>query len=325
MFVAAQSGAPHPRIPPVPPSVSVVIPAHNAARHLSACLDSVFAQDMAGDMEVIVVDDGSTDDTRLRALAHPGVLCPSQSNQGPAAARNAGLDRARGEFVAFLDADDLWPAGKLRHQLDLLARHGEAGLCFGDCRQFGEGVAGTDTLFAQMREEVAAWGPGPYLPAAYERLLTANFITTGSVVARRERLLALGGFDARLRLVEDLELWLRLARQAPVLWTPEVCLLRRRHPDNLSRDQQAMSLAYLEVLARQRAAQARGEVPPGLDFTGLVARECAHMADRALLARRSGEALAWAWRGLRARPDPGGAWRLVQGVAQWFGGGAKKG
>jgi glycosyltransferase involved in cell wall biosynthesis len=305
-------------ITPVRPSVSVVIPAFNAASYLPTCLDSVFSQQTEANMEVIVVDDGSTDGTRECVLAYPPAICLAQSNKGPAAARNVGMERGGGEFVAFLDADDLWPEDKLQRQVELLLRHDDAAMCFGDCRQFGDGVEPAGTLFEQLKNEVASWGSGPYLPKAYERLLTANFITTGSVVVRRDRLMALGGFDARLRLVEDLELWLRVARQAPILWTSEVCLLRRRHADNLSTDQQAMSLAYLGVLARQRTAQSRGEVSPALDFTGLMAREYTHMADRALLARRPGEATNWAWRGLKTRPSLGGAWRLAQGAGQWL-------
>lgn len=278
----------------------------------------MFAQRADADIETIVVDDGSTDGTRELVRSYQQVTYLAQPNQGPASARNTGLEQAKGHFTAFLDADDLWPEGKLQKQLDLLHAHDDAALCFGDCRQFSDGGEADATLFAQLREDVADWGPGPYLPEAYERLLTANFITTGAVVARRKMLLALGGFDASLQLVEDLELWLRVARNAPILWTPEVCLLRRRHRDNLSRDQQAMSLAYLAVLARQQEAQTRGEVPQRLDFSGLIALEYAHMADRALLGQRPWEAIGWAWRGLRTRPSLGGAWRVAQGTAKWL-------
>jgi hypothetical protein len=79
-----------------------------------------------------------------------------------------------------------------------------------------------------------------------------------------------------------------------------------------------MSLAYLSVLARQCAAQDRGEVTRNVDIIGLMARECSHMADRFLLARRHNEALRWAWRGLSTRPSVGGAWRLTQGIGQWL-------
>lgn len=285
------------------PRVSVVIPAWNAQRYLAECLDSVYGQDFDGGLEVILVDDGSTDTTAAVAEAYPDLVLLRQPHRGPAAARNAGIRRARGEWVAFLDADDLWPAGKLQGQIDLLAGHPQAGLCFGDCRQFDAAGPRPRTLFEE--EGIEGWGPGPVLTDAWRRLLTAGFVTTGSVLARRRVLAALGGFDETLGLVEDLELWLRIARLHPVLWTPAVCLLRRRHDGNLSRDPQAMALAWLEVLRRQPPA-------PGVDLKGLAAGEYAHLAELALGRGEPGPALAWAARGFIRRPDWRGLWRCLR-------------
>lgn len=280
------------------PRVSAVIPAWNAERYLADCLDSVYGQKFDGGLEVILVDDGSTDATAAMAEGYPDLVLLRQPNRGPAAARNAGIRRARGEWVAFLDADDLWPAGKLQKQLDLLAGHPLAGLCFGDCRQFDAAGPRPRTLFEE--EGTDGWGPGPVLSDAYSRLLTANFVTTGSVLARRCVLEELGGFDEALRLVEDLELWLRVARSHPVLWSPEVCLLRRRHAGNLSRDNEAMALAWIEVLRRQPST-------PELDLKGLVAGEYVHLAELALGRGEPGTALAWAARAFSRRPG----WRAL--------------
>ncbi len=112
-------------IPLPPPLVSIIIPCHNAAPWLGQCLDSALAQTWP-EREVIVVNDGSTDDSGeiARRFASRGVRVFDQANRGAAAARNAGLGAARGEFVQFLDADDLLDARKLEHQMRLIADSG---------------------------------------------------------------------------------------------------------------------------------------------------------------------------------------------------------
>lgn len=295
------------------PQVSVVIPVFNAGRHIEPCLASAFDQGADLAMEVIVVDDGSTDETVAKLREFPQLICLQQSNAGPAAARNAGVRRARGEFVAFLDADDLWPEGKLRMQIDMLMRHPDAAMCFGDCRQFEESSGWPRTLFETGGYGERAWGAGPYLQEAYTRLLRDNFITTGSVVVRRQVLDALGGFDQGLHLVEDLELWLRIARQYPIIWCNDVCLLRRKHPDNISRDPEAMSLAYLEVLKRQQPPDL-ASLARDVGLNGLFAREYQDMANRALVSSRPKAALRWAWRSFVARPSLRALWQLTQGA-----------
>lgn len=299
-----------------PPVISVVIPAFNSEAYLGDCLDSVLAQTGDFALDVIVVDDGSADDTAGLAFTRPGVRVLRQTvNEGPSRARNAGLAAASGEWVAFLDADDLWPPGSLAARVAVLKRQPGAALVFGDCRQFDDRGPRTQTLFEAGGLGHAAWGAGEIVPDAYRRLLHDNFITTGSVVARRAALATEGGFAEDLRLVEDLDLWLRLARRQPIAWCGEVCLLRRRHADNLSRDPKAMSLAYLEVLRRQcggEAGSTRGW--PG-QLASLAAREHLHLADIALQQGRPGEALQWAGRSLRTRPSARATWRL--GQAAW--------
>lgn len=296
-----------------PALISVVIPAHDAARFLGECLASVFSQQGRFELEVIVVDDGSTDETVSIARGFAGVtLIGLETNQGPAVARNAGIAQARGEFVAFLDADDLWPADSLAARIDVLQRHPAAALVFGDCRQFDAQARRAQTLFEEGGFGATAWGPGELAPHAYERLLDDNFITTGSVLARRSLLVAAGGFAADLRLVEDLDLWLRLSRRHPLGWHSAVCLLRRRHDANQSRDARAMSLAYLEVLRRQDLGANR--TPPELarKLKKCAAREQLLLAERALNQRDFAEATRWARRSLLTRPGAKALWRITQ-------------
>ena len=108
----------------MPPLVSVVVPVYNAEEFVGAAIESLLAQDYSS-FEVIVVDDGSSDASADVAGSFPGVQVVRQSNAGPAAARNAGIERARGEFVAFHDADDLVPPTKLSVQVRFLLEHQE--------------------------------------------------------------------------------------------------------------------------------------------------------------------------------------------------------
>lgn len=271
------------------PAVSVVIPAHNAQAYLADCLASVRTQVGEFELETLVVDDGSTDDTAAIAARYPDVKCISQPNRGPSAARNAGVAMARGEFIAFLDADDLWPPGKLAAQLETLRQHDDAAMAFGDCRQFDSSGARPRTEFEASGLGTAAWGAGGLVPNAYERLLAENFITTGSVVLPRAVLAEVGGFAEDMRLAEDLELWLRIACRHPIAWCGQVCLLRRRHAANTSRDAEAMGQAYLDVLNRQGAAA------PAATIRRLAASEYRRLAKAALAQGQMGQALRRAW------------------------------
>jgi glycosyltransferase involved in cell wall biosynthesis len=279
-----------------PPAVSVVIPAHNAGAYLPDCLASVHSQSCDAGVEIIVVDDGSVDASVAIARSTPGVTCLSQPRRGPSAARNAGIAAARGEYIAFLDADDLWPPGKLDIQLRMLRQQPATALVFGDCRQFDASGAWPRTEFEAGRQGAAAWGPSGLVPDAYPRLLAENFITTGSVIVRHAALAEVGGFSDDLHLVEDLDLWLRIARRRPIAWCGEVCLLRRRHDANTSRDPEAMSLAFLEVLRRQPAGE------PSL--AQLVGDVHVQLAELALGRGRYGLAAKRAWRALAADPHP---------------------
>ncbi len=192
-------------------------------------------------------------------------------------------------------------------------------MCFGDCRQFEGERWWPHTLFEEGGHGEGNWGQWPYVSDAYSRLLRNNFITTGSVVVRRQVLEELGGFDESFGLVEDLELWLRIARHHPIIWCRDVCLLRRRHAGNLSREAEAMSLAYLEVLKRQQACCADELARQGIDLNSLVAREYQEMAERALAGRQSRNALRWAWRSFTAQPNLRALWYLALGTGQAMG------
>jgi len=214
--------------------ISVVVPAHNAALFLAAAVASVREQEPAV-AEIIVVDDGSTDATAAVASGL-GVTLIHQANQGPAAARNAGVAAATGTWIAFLDADDTWVEGKLARQLAVVAAHPEVVLVAGDMAEVdreGNVVCASVMAAHGHLDRFRALGGAP-IPRAAGELLEANFIPTPTVLVRRAVVLAVGGFDPALAYGEDLELWARIATRFPIAVVPEVLMRRTRHAANLT-------------------------------------------------------------------------------------------
>jgi len=215
-----------------PPSaagtVSVIIPAYNAAPYLSDAIDSVLSQTRPAD-EIIVVDDGSTDDTVTVARRYGDrILLLQQPNRGPAAARNLGLAHARGEYVAFLDADDVWTDRNLELQVRALTEHPEYVLAYGHVRRF---VSPAAPEFLRATPCDRSWPQGDVSTA----LIHDTIWATCAAVIRRSVLLRTGGFDEALRVGEDYDLWLRIAGQGPVGYVPYYVGAIRLHPDSATR------------------------------------------------------------------------------------------
>ena len=187
------------------PTVSVIIPAYNAAKYIGEALNSVLSQTVPS-CEVIVVNDGSldSDDLERELKRYPQTLhYIKQDNRGAAAARNTGLRAATAEFVAFLDADDMWLTNFLEKQL-LLLKNKKADLVFADALLLGETPLAGRT-FMQVEPSRGEVTP--------ERLLSMKVsILTSSVVARKKPILDVGLFDETLRRGQDFDLWLRLAK-----------------------------------------------------------------------------------------------------------------
>ncbi|HWH78784.1 MAG TPA: glycosyltransferase family A protein [Candidatus Binatus sp.] len=231
------------------PLVSVVVPAFNNAPYIGAAIESIDAQNYQP-LEIIVVDDGSTDDTEQAVCSFRHVQYIRQENAGPARARNVGIQKSHGEFVAFLDADDLWTAGKLSTQLDILNKHPDAALVFGDMKGFGVGIGAEPTMYEKYALGENYFGPGGLVIQAVQKLLKMNFIPTGTVVARRHAIIDAGLFDESLKVVEDWDLWLRIALRHPIAYAGHVVMLRRLHGANTSKQTEAMSIAALKVIEK---------------------------------------------------------------------------
>jgi len=238
------------------PTVSVIIPAHNYARYLSYAIESVRAQTW-DDWECIVVDDGSTDETpellaRLTIEA-PRLVVVSQSQQGLSAARNAGLRKARGEFIQFLDADDLLLPTKLATHVQALQSDLDVDIVYGPTRYFDDAhpeVSRTSFRGPEGPEPPPLPGRGN---AVIERFLAGNQMTVVAPLVRRSIFDAVGSFDERLRRMEDWDLWLRCAiagYRFEFIPAPGPVALVRVHAASLSHDEIPMRLAEIQVRAR---------------------------------------------------------------------------
>jgi glycosyltransferase involved in cell wall biosynthesis len=217
------------------PDVSVVIPVRDGGGFVVDACRSALAQHGV-DIEVLVVENGSTDDTveRVRSVTDARLHLLHQDPPGVSRARNLGLEQAAGEWVAFLDADDLWSPDKLRHQLDAAAGAG-ADLVFSDAAVVRDG-AGDGPPFHQVNPP-----PPPSAPLLPALLGRPNFIPLSSVLVRRERVTAVGGFRTDLTHSEDWDLWLRLALAGcSSVLVPEQLVTYRINQLGASRDVRAI-------------------------------------------------------------------------------------
>jgi glycosyltransferase involved in cell wall biosynthesis len=219
--------------------VSVIIPCRDAARYLAAALASVGAQSRPAD-EVIVIDDGSTDDSAAIAAATPGVRLLRQAPHGIGAARNAGLAEATGSVIGFLDADDLWPPDSLRRRLEALAADPPLAGVVGRVEQFLSPELLGCTAFAMPAEPMVA------------RL-------AGAMLLRRTVFDLVGGFEPVVTLGETIDLVARIDEAGLRLATLDEVVLRRRvHGANTVLTQRDKQVDYLRVLKaaldRRRAA-----------------------------------------------------------------------
>ena len=222
--------------------VSVVIPCYNQAHFLGEAIESVLGQSYSH-FEIIVVDDGSTDNTFEIAARYPIVHYIRQDNQGPSEARNSGLRESKGSYLVFLDADDRLLSNALEMGVEHLKAHPECAF-----------VSGRHTRIAADGQLL--WVQPPPLIEAdyYAELLRGNYIGMhATVMYRRLVFESVGGFDTSLRFCEDYELYLRIARDFPVCCHDKVVAEYRWHDTNTSRNSALALRGSLDVLGSQRA------------------------------------------------------------------------
>lgn len=278
------------------PLISICIPAYNAERFLPAALESVRAQSFSN-WELIVTEDGSRDGTEAIVADFAKKVPQSvkyqrhEQNRGLPATRNTGIAAARGEWIALLDADDVWTTAHLETAVDLMPR------------TTAELIHSGSVLFdSDTGREIEVRAPSPKVVADFpSSLFNGHYvIQPSSVILRRGLWEDVGGFDPTFRYVEDREMWLRCARTgAHFLYTGLNTCLYRKHPSALSRHGVDMALASARVFEKNLDWEA---VPR--DVRRRHAADAWLAAGRIVLKKDPGSARGFFERSLRHRAFP---------------------
>lgn len=223
-----------------PMSITAIIPVHNGERYLAETIRSVLDQTLPPD-EIVVVDDGSTDVSAALAQSFGApVLLLSQANLGPAAARNLGVQHARGDLLAFLDADDLWLPNKLTRQAQVLQDNPTC-----------------EAVFGRMENFISPDLDGSQAARLAKNTAQSGEFSSGALLIRRAAFLRVGWFDVRLRHGDFIDWWARAGQLSLVYAVlPDLVLRRRLHDDNLTRREPEGRRDYLALL-RQHVSRQR--------------------------------------------------------------------
>lgn len=209
------------------PKVSIVTPTYNRAGFIAQAVDSVLAQTMP-DWELLIVDDGSTDDTREVLAGYQGdprIHYFYQPNRGQSVARNNALEKVRGDFVGFLDSDDLWCADKLERQLALFEDHPDVGIVHGD-----------ESIIDEKGQEVSRENMRRYSGRITPQLLADNSVSITTALVKRECFDEMGGFHASHGVADDYDLWLRFSARYRFHYEPGIFASYRMMADQISSD-----------------------------------------------------------------------------------------
>lgn len=253
-----------------PPMVSVIIPTYNAANYIAETLDSVFAQTFS-DCEVLVVNDGSPDTPELEVVLRQyqdQIVYIRQDNLGPSAARNTGIRHARGQYMAFLDSDDLWMPEFLANLLQFLEQHPAVDMVCADCVYFGDPQwDGTSWQSLHPLDD----------PITFDKILpTLGGAFASFALLRKEIVSKAGFFDEKLRILEDYQYWLRLLhRSGKLVYVRNVLGKRRIHRESLTYNRDVVLSNAVQALASLDA-----HLAPGSREAVLVQRELAFVSSR---------------------------------------------
>ncbi|MBW2183914.1 MAG: glycosyltransferase [Deltaproteobacteria bacterium] len=222
------------------PKVSVIIPTYNRAHVLREAIDSVLSQKYS-DLELLVVDDGSTDHTKEVVSSYTSKLAYIyQEHQGVSAARNRGIKHTKGDYLAFLDSDDLWLPDKLSTQMRFMEDHPEIHICYTEERWIRRGVR-----VNPMKKH------RKYSGMIFEHCLPLCIVSPSSVLIARSLLEEIGVFDEELKVCEDYDLWLRISARYPIYLLDTPLIIKRGgHDDQLSKAMNGQDRFRIKALVK---------------------------------------------------------------------------
>jgi glycosyltransferase involved in cell wall biosynthesis len=220
--------------------VSVIIPTYNRAHVLREAIDSVLSQKYS-DLELLVVDDGSTDHTKEVVSSYTSKLAYIyQEHKGVSAARNRGIKHAKGDYLAFLDSDDLWLPDKLSTQMRFMEDHPEIHICYTEERWIRRGVR-----VNPMKKH------RKYSGMIFEHCLPLCIVSPSSVLIARSLLEEIGVFDEELKVCEDYDLWLRISARYPIYLLDTPLIIKRGgHDDQLSKAMNGQDRFRIKALVK---------------------------------------------------------------------------
>lgn len=298
------------------PKISVVIPCYNAKPYLAATIQSALAQDWP-DLEIMVVDDGSSDGSAaLVQSMFPNVRLIKQVNQGVAAARNNGIAQAQGDWIAFLDADDIWLPGKLRAQWGVLQESPNARMAYTAWQVWTSTEPAPspdylDTLAADSGSAARWAGASGWV---YPQLLLDCVVWTSTVLAHKSVFAEVGVFDPKLRIGEDYDLWLRASRITKILRVPRPFALYRMHLASITKsvpEKNFRALVVARAISRWGYASPDGSVADQREVDNALAKSWSDYAGAQLDAGNLPEARQAAVLALRKN------WRHSSGLKVW--------
>jgi glycosyltransferase involved in cell wall biosynthesis len=246
------------------PFISVIIPTYNRSHCVAEAIDSVAGQSYKNH-EIIVVDDGSTDDTARLLAGYDGRLSALHTQHaGPSAARNAGLRAARGDYIAFLDSDDLWTPRKLEQQIGFFAKNPDARICQTEEIWIRNGVRVNPM---KKHKKYSGW--------IFRQCLPLCIVSPSAVMLHRSIFDRVGLFDESLPACEDYDLWLRIAPHYPIYLIDKPLIIKRGgHADQQSRTVPALDRLRIQALCKSLASGSLNGAQRGLAFAELE-KKCA--------------------------------------------------
>lgn len=281
--------------------ISVVIPAFNRSSLITGAIKSVLRQTWTN-LELIIVDDCSTDDTVavIRAIDDPRIrVIEMAENSGPSAARNRGIEHAKGTWVAFQDSDDEWLPDKLALQMSRIAELGPT--CVG--AYCGMAVEGSIRLKQGQRVTVR-YLPDPDLAQTEgdlsNTLNTTSAISTQMLMVRRSILERLDGFDESLQALEDWDLAIRLAEQGPIAFVDRILVIQRFSPNSITRNRRKWVAARARLLEKHQSRLQSNPV--------ILAQQYRNLAGEYRLEGMASEAVAAMEKARRTTPGSPGVW-----------------